>query len=199
MILGPAVAHAVSPSAGAGVGFGLFIAGTIISVFLARTPNTAAARFWNRNTFLARFWFLAFYSGNQLRRDLNLIVGTGKNWTIPTFWPFLLRYISAPVLALIYSFSYPAFYQLRNDPMHIAGFTLAHLCLVLVVLGVMIPRYFDVFIPPNRRDDGKFASIANEPLLALDAHVSDSDKTLEEGQMDVDRARKESQEIPAVK
>jgi len=45
--------------------------------------------------------------GNQLRRDLNVIVGTGKNWKIPVFWGPLLRYISAPILAIVFSFSYP--------------------------------------------------------------------------------------------
>lgn len=181
LIFGPAVGHAVSPEAGAGLGFGLFILGCIASVLLARTPASPAARFWGNNIYASRFWYVAFYSGNQLRRDLNLIVGTGKNWKIPSFWPFLIRYISAPTLAIIYSFAYPGFYVLRDDPLHIIGFALAHLSLVLIVLGIMVPKYFDVFIPPHRRDDGKFASVANEPLLAIDASLSDNDKTLEEG------------------
>lgn len=62
MVLGVALGHAVSPSAGAGLGFGLFIAGTALALFLARTPDSIAPRFWGRNIFTTRLWFLAFYS-----------------------------------------------------------------------------------------------------------------------------------------
>lgn len=182
LIFGTAVAHAVSPEAGAGLGFGLYIAGSLFSVLIAKTPNSPAARFWDKYPYAAKFWYVAFYSGAQLRRDLNNIVATGKNWKIPSFWPFLIRYVSAPILAIIYSFSYSSFYTLRNDPMYIVGFAVAHLSLVLITLGFIVPRYFDVFIPPQRREDGKFTSVANEPLLAIDAHSSDSEQTtLEEG------------------
>jgi solute carrier family 6 GABA transporter-like protein 1 len=95
--------------------------------------------------FLRKFWFLAFYSvrvshhkllvqdlatniplqGNQIRRDLNIIVGQGKNWKIPVFLPFLLRCISGPVLAIIFSFAFPEFHILRYDPMMITGFILS--------------------------------------------------------------------------
>lgn len=71
--------------------------------------------------------------GNQLRRDLNLIVGRGKNWKIPVFWPVLLRYISGPVLAIIFSFTFPEFHLLRYDPMMIASFILSTLGLTAIV------------------------------------------------------------------
>lgn len=61
-IVGVGVGHAVNPGAGAGVGFGLWVAFTIAAVMMAKTPNAKAPRFWNKNTMLAKFWFLAFYS-----------------------------------------------------------------------------------------------------------------------------------------
>ncbi|KAF7593750.1 hypothetical protein BBP40_010926 [Aspergillus hancockii] len=162
-IIGVAVAHgAENPSAGAGAGFGLYVVGTVLAVFIAKTPETEAASFWNRNPLLARFWHLAFYSGNQLRRDLNAIVGGGRNWNIPPFWPVLLRYISAPILAIIFSFAYPEFHTLRYDPMMIAGFILAHLCLLAILLGLVLPRYYDCFIPFDRRGERTDETIANE-------------------------------------
>lgn len=169
MIFGPAVAHAVSPPAGAGLGFGLFVAGVIISAIIARTPEARAPRFWGRNVYAARIWYLAFYSGNQLRRDLNLIVGVGKNWKIPHFWPFLIRYVSAPILAIIYSFAYPGFYLLRDDPLHIFGFSLAHLVLIVIGLGLVLPRWFDVFIPPHRRGDGKRMTAVHTSPATIEA------------------------------
>lgn len=91
------------------------------------------------------------------------MVGGNGNWNIPTFWPVLLRYISAPILAIVFSFAYPEFYTLRYDPMMISGFILAHICLLLILLGVVFPRYYDIFIPPNRRAEGTEVTIANEP------------------------------------
>lgn len=74
-VLGVAIAHAVSPEAGAGVGFGLFIVGTLVAIFIAKTPDSHPPLNFRRNNFLTRFftnlfdntyflkfWYLAFYS-----------------------------------------------------------------------------------------------------------------------------------------
>ena len=89
-----------------------------------------------------------------MRRDLNVVVGSGKNWNIPVFWAPLLRFISAPILAIVFSFAYPEFHGLRNDPPYIVGFILAHIVILTILIGFSLPRYLDVFIPPDRREDG---------------------------------------------
>lgn len=169
MILGVVLGHAVSAPAGAGLGFGLFIIGTLVAVFKSLNPDAAVPSFWGRNLFLRRLWFLAFYSGNQLRRDLNIIVGTGKNWNIPVFWAPLLRYITAPILTIVLSFAYPDFYQQRYDPLHIIGFTIAHFSLLMVGLGFIAPRWFDVFVPVQRRGEGDIATVPNLESGVVDA------------------------------
>lgn len=68
--------------------------------------------------------------------------------------PFLLRYISGPVLAIIFSFAFPEFHQLRYDPMMISGFILSIITIVVVLVGFVMPRYYDAFIPLHRRDEG---------------------------------------------
>lgn len=98
-----------------------------------------------------------------MRRDLNVIVGGNGNWNIPRFWPLLLRYISAPILAIIFSFAYPEFHTLRYDPLMIVGFIVAHICLLVILLGFVMPRYYSVFIPPSRQGEGTEETIANEP------------------------------------
>ncbi|KAJ5156422.1 hypothetical protein N7492_009225 [Penicillium capsulatum] len=164
-VIGVAVAHGISnPSAGAVAGFGWYIVCTIASVLIASSPIIRAAGFWGKHPILSRFWYLAFYSGNQLRRDLNGIVGGNGNWKIPRFWPLLLRYISAPILAIVFSFAYPEFYSLRYDPMMIAGFILAHFCLLLILLGVILPRYYNVFIPRHRRSEGTELTVPSQPI-----------------------------------
>jgi len=93
--------------------------------------------------------------GNQLRHDLNAVIGGGSNWSLPAMWAPLLRYFSGPILAIILSLAYPAFERLNNDPFHIMGFIIAHFLLLWCILGFVMPRWLDIFIIPERRDDWK--------------------------------------------
>lgn len=61
MVLGVAVGHAVSPDAGAGVGFGIFIVSNVVAVLLGKTPTIPAPGFFGKNPFLSKFWWQAFY------------------------------------------------------------------------------------------------------------------------------------------
>ena len=65
MVLGVAIGQAAGPVAGSCSGFGLFIVGTIAAVFLAHTPDSIPPRFWGRNAWLSKLWWLSFYSVNQ--------------------------------------------------------------------------------------------------------------------------------------
>lgn len=66
MILGVAVAHAVSPPAGAGLGLGLYFVGLVVSTFIGKTPDAQAPKFWCKNVYTSRIWFLAFYSVSKI-------------------------------------------------------------------------------------------------------------------------------------
>lgn len=62
-VLGVALAHGINnPGAGVGAGFGFYVACSVIAVLLAKKPTSRAAKFWGSNPFLAKFWYLAFYS-----------------------------------------------------------------------------------------------------------------------------------------
>jgi solute carrier family 6 (neurotransmitter transporter, GABA) member 1 len=62
-VFGICLAHGLgNPGAGAGAGIGFYVVVTIIATVMAKTPTVRAAKFWSANAFLARFWFLAFYS-----------------------------------------------------------------------------------------------------------------------------------------
>jgi solute carrier family 6 GABA transporter-like protein 1 len=186
MFLGVVVGHAVSPEAGAGVGFGIFVFGTLASVLLAKTPDSISPSFWAKNKWLSKLWWLGLYSTNQLRRDLNVVVGRGKNWNIPVFWGPVLRYGSAPILAMVASFAYPKFYQKgRMDPLHICGFTFAHVTVLLVFIGLILPRALDVFVLPEKRMDCKAASAPQELMPILVARAEGVEH-LEGGLTDAD-------------
>ncbi|KAL2207317.1 SNF-domain-containing protein [Sarocladium strictum] len=153
------VGHTVSMEAGAGAGFAVYIVLALVSVFIAKTPDVPInSRFWKRdiwgkNKHTQVFYYLAFYSGNQLRHDLNSVIGIDKNWTLPAVWPILLRYVTGPILAIILSLAYPAFEDVYNDPMHIFGFIIGHFLLVWAVGFFFFPKWLDIFIVPERRDD----------------------------------------------
>jgi hypothetical protein len=89
--LGIRVAYGSTPGTGAGVGFAFFILSSFIAVFAAKTPGIPAPRFWGNSKFMSRFWWVAFYPGNQLTRDLNVVIGVGKNWNIPYYWAAIMR------------------------------------------------------------------------------------------------------------
>lgn len=119
--------------------------------------------------------------GNQLRRDLNLFIAGGKSWSIPAFLPFLLRYISAPILAMVFSFSYPQFHTMRYDPMMIVGFILSQIGMVLILVGFIAPRFYEAFIPVHRRSDGTQETVVHEPMHYMTAQaVSDTDVARDE-------------------
>ncbi|KAJ2974806.1 hypothetical protein NUW58_g8539 [Xylaria curta] len=167
-LIGVSVAHGRgNPGIGAGAGFGFYIVCSLVATFISKTPDTKAPSFWGKNIFIARFWYLAFYSGNQLRRDLNCVVGVGNNWKIPSFLPVLLRYVSGPTLAIIFSFAYPEFHTLRYDPLMILGFIVTHILLTLVLLGFVMPRYYDVFIPPSRQGEGTERTVVGQTKIDL--------------------------------
>jgi solute carrier family 6 GABA transporter-like protein 1 len=62
-ILGISVAHGIAnPGYGAVAGIGVWIVMSIVAVVIGRAPTTPAPRFWGRNKFVCKFWYLAFFS-----------------------------------------------------------------------------------------------------------------------------------------
>lgn len=53
----------------------------------------------------------------------------------------------------------------------ITGFILAHICLGLIILGFIMPRWYDVFVPTHRRHEGTEATIAMKPRAQLESQA----------------------------
>ncbi|ETN38323.1 uncharacterized protein HMPREF1541_06357 [Cyphellophora europaea CBS 101466] len=178
LILGVAVGHAVHPGAGAGVGFGIFFIGLAVALALAKTPESGPPQFWKKNVWLEKIYYLMFYQGYQLSLDLNLVIATGKNWSIPFFWGPLLRYVSAPILAIILGFAYPSFHAVRNDPLQILGFTVANFTMAFVAIGLVFPRYFIPFVPKEKRGMGHIPFKPDVSVAVVDVSMG---RVIEEG------------------
>lgn len=119
--------------------------------------------------------------GNQLRRDLNIIVGTGRNWRIPSFLPVLLRYVSGPILAIVFSFAFPDFHLYRYDPLYITGFILSIIGLCIMLAGFIAPRYYEVFIPTSRRVEGTEATVVNETKVEKMVDIQEVESASQDG------------------
>jgi solute carrier family 6 GABA transporter-like protein 1 len=111
--------------------------------------------------------------GNQLTRDLNIAMANGKRWNIPFFWAPLIKYISAPILAIVFSFTFPLFHENRGNPLHIFAFTVCNLTILLVVLGFIVPKWFDVFVPADRKHEGKVDYYPGTDATPIRAHEMD--------------------------
>jgi solute carrier family 6 (neurotransmitter transporter, GABA) member 1 len=108
---------------------------------------------------------------------MNSVIGLGKNWNLPFIWAPLLRYFSGPVLAIIFSLAYPSFETLSNDPLQVYGFIIAHFLLLWIVAGFFMPRWFSVFIIPERHDDWKQPYAPNVVRDTSEGEVADSLET----------------------
>jgi solute carrier family 6 GABA transporter-like protein 1 len=198
-VFGISLAHSIgNPGAGAGAGIGFWAVCSVIASVLSRADEGAvlgAPSFWKKNRYLAKFWYLAFYSvrlfsttrastdhqGNQLRRDLNIIVGTGRNWRIPSFLPVLLCYVSGPILAIVFSFAFPDFHLYRYDPLYITGFILSIIGLCIMLAGFIAPRYYEVFIPTSRRVEGTEATVVNETKVEKMVDIQEVESASQDG------------------
>lgn len=165
--IGVGIGHGVDPVIGAIVGFAIFIVFTVGSLLLAKTPTADTPGFFGRNPILRRFFWLGFYSGNQLTRDLNVIVGQGKNWNIPVVWGPVLRYLSAPILAIVFGFSYGVFYQQRGNPLHIFGFTVCHMIMAVLLFSIAIPSWLNFLVAPISRNADKL-QYSTSPGVTVD-------------------------------
>ncbi|KAF4455572.1 hypothetical protein F53441_2096 [Fusarium austroafricanum] len=196
LFLGLLIGHLVSASAGAGVGFGVFIGCALFTAFFGKTPSIPAPRFWGNNAILSRFWYAAFYSGNQLRRDLNNVIlgGNKSNWQIPVIFPLCLKYITGPAVALVFSFAYPKFLNGKaDDPPFIYSFVLMHMVVIFIIGAFLAPRFLNVLIPHHRieRGDGKYEvapqmTLDNAPVVnnGLEGGQGDPDMVQHSGSAD---------------
>jgi solute carrier family 6 GABA transporter-like protein 1 len=162
--LGIGISYATQPGIGAGVGFGVFILSVVASGFLSRTPTVPAPGFWRKNTFLNRVWWCGLYPGYQLTRDLNVIIGVGKNWNIPIVWAPCLKYISGPILAIVLSFSFASFPEKMADPIMIYGFSIMHLVYPIMIIGFILPGWYGFLVQPDKRDKGDY------PVMPLEVY-----------------------------
>ncbi|KAG8166024.1 hypothetical protein KVR01_004576 [Diaporthe batatas] len=134
-------------------------------------PDSAPPAFWKKSIWLEKTYYLGFYSGLQLTRDLNLVVATGKNWSIPVYWGVIVRYCSAPILIIVFSLGYPAFIAVRYDPLHIFGFVVAHIAMLIIAFGLVFPRMMDVFVPVERRGEGEIPFSPNLAVASADLSI----------------------------
>ena len=108
--------------------------------------------------------------------DLNAIIARGKNWGLPIVWAPLLRWVSAPILTVILSISYEGFYARSKDQLQVFGFFVAHVAVLFITIGFVIPQSMNIFVSSEEKDAYE-KQYAKGPREILDA-----DETLSEDQ-----------------
>lgn len=119
--------------------------------------------------------------GNALRHDLNAIIGKKGNWRFPSVWAPFLRYLTGPILAIVFSLAYPKFGTVKNDTVHIFGFVVAHVVIILILGGFVVPKWFDIFVPPERLNDGVIDVAPN--VMRQDIPGEKRDDSMESGEV----------------
>lgn len=88
-------------------------------------------------------------------------------------------------MAIIFSFAYPTFYAVRNDPLHIFAFAVSHVVMIIIALGFIVPRTFDIFVPAEKLHLGKtfyapqvvvLGVLDGEEAAQVEANSQDSDE-----------------------
>jgi solute carrier family 6 GABA transporter-like protein 1 len=75
-----------------------------------------------------------------------------------------MQYISGPILAIVLSFAYPKFTKTNLvdtdhnphmiDPIMIYGFSMMHLVVPFIILGFLVPSWFNFIIPREKEPLG---------------------------------------------
>ena len=185
MVLGIIVAH----TAQFGLGVLAFVASLLIctstAVMMTNQPTVTGS--FGSNRYLNALWWVTMYPGQQLTRDLNIVVGTGGNWKLPIVWAPLLRWVAAPVLISVFSLSYREFgseAKIYRNPLHIFAFTVAQVGIVITVIGLGFSNLFNFLVPGDQRDADQKQYATSPGVTLLDgaevtsAEVEDIEENL---------------------
>ena len=104
-----------------------------------------------------------------------MIVARGKNWKIPALWAPVLRWLSAPLLIVILSIAYDDTGVLLKDPLQIFSFVLAHIGVVVVLLGIIVPSIMNVWTPATQKSswERQYSSEPGKTLQESEDNVLD--------------------------
>lgn len=86
----------------------------------------------------------------MLTRDLNAVIAQGNNWSLPMFWAPVMRWITAPVLAVILAIGYQDYTvgkEYHKDPLHVFSFILSHVGVAFIIVGFFWPNTFAWWSP----------------------------------------------------
>jgi solute carrier family 6 GABA transporter-like protein 1 len=130
------------------IGFVVFIGSIFLATVVARTPDVNP---YGSSTFMNKFYWVAMYQVDQMRKDLNVSVAEDGKMEIPFFWGFIMKYITGPVCLILASFSLKDI-ETVNEFIVIFGFALGLMVVVFTLLGVASPSVFEIFLPRGEKE-----------------------------------------------
>lgn len=117
-----------------------------------------------------KYYWLTMYQADQLRKDLNASICTSGAWEIPLIWAYTMKFITGPITALIGAFSIGKFADVGTDVTRILGSLTGAALILFVIVGILMPRFFDIFLPPGEQNawEEQFEPGPGVPLLATE-------------------------------
>ena len=185
--VGLLVGHLVSAPAGAGTAFGIFVAGAVGCAVIGKTPTIPAPSFWGGRALLSRIWYCAFYSGQQLRRDLNRAIVKPGNWRLPFYYPVILKYVTSPAVGLVFTFAYPKFVKNKHsqDPPYFYAFVIMHCVMIAIVVLFVFPRWGNFLVPATRVPQGRHDEVQPQVTIG-ETFAPYSNGNVEDGSVETD-------------
>lgn len=171
MVLFAILTFTVGVIAGLSTFLTVLILGTCAAASIAKSPEIKGG-FGNKK-FFNSLWWLSCYPGTMLTRDLNAVIAQGTNWSLPSFWTPMLRWVTAPVLIYILGLGYEDFIKDPNDskykrnPLHLFGFTLSHLGVAFIIFGYLYPKSFAFWVPRKHLDNDQRQYIPGPGITQL--------------------------------
>lgn len=68
---------------------------------------------------------------------------------------------------------------MNNNPLQIFSFTLMHFVMVFIAVGFSLPRFFDVFVPTERRGE---LTLAYAPRVLMGTQLGMGERAAEKGE-----------------
>lgn len=150
MMMGTIFAFTVSNLVGVLIFVLILCAGTAGAAMLSDAPEIIGA--FGEGKFMNSLWWLTSYSGEMLKNDLNAVIAQGKNWSLPSMWAPMMRWITAPVLMYMLGYGYDEYIdgdKFHKDPLHVFSFILSHVGILFTVMGFMWPGTFSWLSPSS--------------------------------------------------
>jgi solute carrier family 6 (neurotransmitter transporter, GABA) member 1 len=153
----------------------IFFGGIVVAVFISKAPTINP---YKLSKPLNRLYFLTLYQIDSLRKDLNVHVSSNGRLEIPLIWGMVVKYITGPITLVLALFSLQGIEVVIAEPINLFGFLVGMLAVVFTVVGILIPPFFELFLPEGEKEICDKLAMIVEPgeIITSDFNIKEKIK-----------------------